>query len=204
VSSSSPGGTERTRGTSTDTGVGLGESGSSPWRRATTRATFGPSMVSASRSTASSTSSGTMRSGAPCPGSSDGPRSAPGGEVPIGTSLYLAMGTSRAVVRCEVTLPLGRESSSRRVLIPSCPAHSRWSARCLTKRQALAEHCRSSGQSATPTPDYWVRAQGEAGAERYGKLEPWSAMDGQLWPACGPAALDREAPEAGRPAEKLG
>ena len=165
-SSSRLGGTERTRGTSTDTGVGEGEPGRSGLRFATARATFGPSRVSALRSTASSTSSGTISSGAPWPGRSDGPRIAPGGEVPTGTSLYFAMGTSRAVVRCEVTLPLGRESSSRRVLIPSCPAHSPWSARCLTKRQAPSEHCRSRGQSATPTPDYWVRAQGEAGAER--------------------------------------
>jgi hypothetical protein len=60
------GGIERTRGTSTETGVGEAERGSANPRLLTAaRATCGPSSVSASRSTASSTSSGTIRSGAP-------------------------------------------------------------------------------------------------------------------------------------------
>ena len=55
---------ERARGTSTETGVGEGERDSGEARLlAAARATLGPSSVSASRSTASSTSSGLMAMG---------------------------------------------------------------------------------------------------------------------------------------------
>ncbi len=121
-----------------------------------------------------------------------------------GTFLYLAMGTSRAVVRCEVTLPLGRETHPRvRVLIPEVVPHTRGGVPdALTMYAAEAMERALQEPRAECNSDLLTTERepiGEAGAERYGKLEPCSATEGQLLTGLRPRGGSRDGKRAPAP-----